>query len=1168
MNYLLAFDELTPFATALNLASSFGPVTGQIEKLNVVMIDCDVSALDQFRQIEGVISVSPETFAPPVVARPNDPYATDWHIDSIGLLNAWDYASGSGIVVASLDTGVRTTHEDLAPKLLSGRCVVTDTADVSAVHFHGTPVAGVLGAATGNGKGGVGVARDSMILPVRVTTNADGSSSLYRVSLGILWAVDNGARVISISISEVFNDPICAAAAKYARVRGCVVVAGGWNESVEKTLTNPDTAKDFICVGAYTSANARRWSWGDWLTVRAPEGITAPSTTSDSSYSNFVGNSSATPVVAGVCAMILSLRPDLGFQDVKQIIQQSANRTKLGGSTGAWTKYDGYGALDAAAAMALAANWVGVGSQSPAVVIKSPASADVVFAGQSVPVEVHAADDKAVSAVKLYANNQLQATLTAAPYTFSWTPSAVGSVELMVTVLDDLGQDIQSSIAAVNVLNPLSLVNAWPATLTLSGLTPTRDFEVRARFVNSGGDGPWSAWQTVQTLPQAPTLAPSGFIIERAGSDWSVHYQPGDNNSTTEMRIGAGAWGAVSNPAPLIGYPGPFSDVQFRSVNSAGASPPVTLNGWVADTTGDASGAILSALASLISGAATGAAIAGGVTTPFSASLVPGEATGAAAAAGVSLSLVTALTPGAATAGAVANAPGAVASVGASLVPGGATGEATAPGAMVSGSVAIVPGAGSGAAVAPGQPIATAASIVPGSASGAATAPGASLALVTTLAPGAATASAVANAPGAVVSAAASLVPGGATGAATAAGAMVSGNATLVSGAGSGAAAAPGQAIALAASIVRGAASGEATAAGISINASTALIPGAVTAGGTANAPGATLVATASIAPGAATGGAVAGGVVLAASSSLIPGAASAGAAGIASGAVFTSSLSLLPGAATGAAAASGQALSLGASLLPGAATAGAAGVAHGAIVAASASLSTGTASGAAIVPPHTWQAFLSLITGGASGESAGSQPASAPGAEFLTFLALLEGEASGVVLDDYPMKYATLADMVTRFGQAELVKLTDLMNVPPATIDTTRVQIAINDAQMEIDSAVGCIYRLPLAGCIRPPVSPDTEPTAVAPPQLTRLACDIARFFLYDDLSPENEVVRRYKQAKATLEDIAGGALQLTCPWGGSPGELIAADAQSGSPEAYDCFAPRQITDDTLRGF
>lgn len=473
-----------------------------------------------------------------------------------------------------------------------------------------------------------------------------------------------------------------------------------------------------------------------------------------------------------------------------------------------------------------------------------------------------------------------------------------------------------------------------------------------------------------------------------------------------------------------------------------------------------------------------------------------------------------------------------------------------------------------GGATADGVTLSTAMSLSSGAASGAASAGGQLVGVAASLVPGAATGAGAGAAPGALISCASACLSGVAAGQALADGAVVPANLALVSGAAAGAGAAPGQSLAVSGSLLPGAVTGAAAAAGATLSLAASLLPGAVTAGGAASAPGVTLATAASLAPGAATGAAAAAGALLVASHSLIPGAASAGVTGNAGGATLTASVSLLAGPATGAAAASGQALLLGASLLPGAATAGAAGVAPGATFTTGASLVPGAASGAASVPARSWQAFMALITGAATGESAGSQPASAPGAEFVSFLALLEGEASGVVLDDYPMKYATLADMVTRYGQAELIQLTDHTHVPPAHIDTTRVQIAIQDAQMEIDSAIGRIYRLPLAGCIRPPVPPGTEPTAVAPPQLTRLACDIARFFLYDDLAPENEVVRRYKQAKATLDDIAAGALELACPWGGSPGELIAADAQSGSPEAYDCFAPRQITDDTLRGF
>ncbi|MCK9987645.1 MAG: hypothetical protein AzoDbin1_04117 [Azoarcus sp.] len=165
-------------------------------------------------------------------------------------------------------------------------------------------------------------------------------------------------------------------------------------------------------------------------------------------------------------------------------------------------------------------------------------------------------------------------------------------------------------------------------------------------------------------------------------------------------------------------------------------------------------------------------------------------------------------------------------------------------------------------------------------------------------------------------------------------------------------------------------------------------------------------------------------------------------------------------------------------------------------------------------------------------------------------------------------MIYATVADMIARYGERELVQLTDVTNIPPSTIDTPRVETKLTDAAAFVDGYVGQVYRLPLAGCAQPVTVPGTDPVYVAPPVLTRLTCDLARYYLYDDLAPENEVYRRYKAAVRELEAIATGAAQLACPWGGSPGELIGADAQSGGNEVSYSFSERQITDDTLRGF
>jgi phage gp36-like protein len=164
-------------------------------------------------------------------------------------------------------------------------------------------------------------------------------------------------------------------------------------------------------------------------------------------------------------------------------------------------------------------------------------------------------------------------------------------------------------------------------------------------------------------------------------------------------------------------------------------------------------------------------------------------------------------------------------------------------------------------------------------------------------------------------------------------------------------------------------------------------------------------------------------------------------------------------------------------------------------------------------------------------------------------------------------MAYATVDDMTRRFGERELIELTDLENLPPSTIDMSKVGAALDDAQSLIDGYVGQVYRLPLRGCASPTVSPGTLSLYVAPPQLVRLSCDLARYYLYDDLAPENEVYRRFGQARKELEAISTGATQLSCPYGGEPGELIAASAQTGDEVSFS-FAPRQITDESTRGY
>ena len=161
---------------------------------------------------------------------------------------------------------------------------------------------------------------------------------------------------------------------------------------------------------------------------------------------------------------------------------------------------------------------------------------------------------------------------------------------------------------------------------------------------------------------------------------------------------------------------------------------------------------------------------------------------------------------------------------------------------------------------------------------------------------------------------------------------------------------------------------------------------------------------------------------------------------------------------------------------------------------------------------------------------------------------------------------YATVDDLIDRFGEAEMIGLTDPDNT---AVQSARAQRKLEDAHALANGYVGMAYRLPLAGCAKPAPQPGNPQAVeyVAPPLLTRLVCDIARYYLYDDKSTD-EVLKRYEQAKQELLHISQGKATLACPWGGVAGDPLSADPQAGGCEVGYSFPARQMTDETLRGF
>jgi len=111
-------------------------------------------------------------------------------------------------------------------------------------------------------------------------------------------------------------------------------------------------------------------------------------------------------------------------------------------------------------------------------------------------------------------------------------------------------------------------------------------------------------------------------------------------------------------------------------------------------------------------------------------------------------------------------------------------------------------------------------------------------------------------------------------------------------------------------------------------------------------------------------------------------------------------------------------------------------------------------------------------------------------------------------------VNYVTQQDLIDRFGEPELVQLTDRTNRPATTIDATTVARHIADAESMIDGYLGKVYALPLA---------------TVPPVLVKIAADLARYFLHGPSAEKDGAVERaYRDARAWLNDVAGGAVVI----------------------------------------
>ena len=243
----------------------------------------------------------------PKLPIPNDPYIEkQWALDRMQVSEAWQITGrDSEVLVAVLDTGIDRNHEDLINKVVL-EVNFTDSPTPGDIHGHGTHIAGIIAAQGDNGLGVVGISQGSYLMNVKVADDK-GRCQASTVAEGIVWAVDNGAKVINISIELKDSSPELQEAVDYAWNQGAVIIAAAGNDCSELPVY-PAYYENCIAVAATNQDDklAPLSNHGDWVDVAAP-GFNIYSTVPDDSYDYKSGTSSATAYVSGLAALLFDL---------------------------------------------------------------------------------------------------------------------------------------------------------------------------------------------------------------------------------------------------------------------------------------------------------------------------------------------------------------------------------------------------------------------------------------------------------------------------------------------------------------------------------------------------------------------------------------------------------------------------------------------------------------------------------------------------------------------------------------------------------------------------------------------------------------------------------------------------------------------------------------------
>ncbi len=290
---------------------------------------------------------------------PNDPYddsicyttpsagcVRQWEWKKVKAYDAWALVTGASVKIAVVDTGIAKSHEDL-PAVFAQRNFVNNTSNADDDNGHGTHVAGTIGALTNNNRGVAGANWSVRLMAAKVL-NAQGSGSYAAVANGIIWAADNGAKVINLSLAGSSPSTTLENAVNYAWNKGVVLACAAGNDGTTKKVY-PAGYEKCIAVAATKQDDtiAGFSNRGSWVDVAAP-GVKILSTIPLSAGSGFYaydawnGTSMATPHVAGLAGLVWARGVCTTAQCVRDRIEKRADAITGTGTLWKWGRVNYY----------------------------------------------------------------------------------------------------------------------------------------------------------------------------------------------------------------------------------------------------------------------------------------------------------------------------------------------------------------------------------------------------------------------------------------------------------------------------------------------------------------------------------------------------------------------------------------------------------------------------------------------------------------------------------------------------------------------------------------------------------------------------------------------------------------------------------------------------------